>query len=146
MNVLLIEDSPTEQILFREHLAEVNLLMASVLQVASSIAEGKAALESTDVVVIDLTLPDADSDQAFEWIKKICNEKPVIIISGTADPKHIVLSGRLGVGFIPKSGMTTEHLYVEILRAQGALAERQLRRRLLTESNTVLSRPVPEKP
>lgn len=100
-NVLLIEDSPAEQGLFRELIARKNLPYD--LMVSSSVAEAKDTLASAetkfDVVLADYRLNDGT---AFDVIGQI-EDTPIIFITGWGNLEIAVKAIRAGAAdFIEK--------------------------------------------
>jgi len=86
IKILVVEDNPGDEFLLTELLVnagfdkELLLTVASVRE-AINILQKKAI----DITLLDLSLPDADGINTFEKIKQSAADKPVIILSGTAD-------------------------------------------------------------
>ncbi len=86
IKILVVEDNPGDEFLLTELLVnagfdkELLLTVASVRE-AINILQKKAV----DITLLDLSLPDADGINTFEKIKQSAADKPVIILSGTAD-------------------------------------------------------------
>ncbi|MHA2231606.1 MAG: response regulator [Candidatus Hodarchaeales archaeon] len=99
-SVLLIEDSPAEQGLFRELVARKKLPYD--LMVSSSVAEAKETLSEAkfDVVLADYRLDDGT---AFDVIGQIDEDTPIIFITGWGNLEIAVKAIRAGAAdFIEK--------------------------------------------
>ena len=86
IQVLLIEDNPTDALLLREAVAE-DALAFFEFTIAESLKSGLEFLQQDyfDVVLLDLGLPDSQGLKSFELVNRAFPEKPVVVLSGTAD-------------------------------------------------------------
>lgn len=81
--VLIIEDSPSDAGLVREHLAAARSAERFHMEVAEDLQAGLARLakEVFDVVLLDLNLPDSFGLETFESLHARHPELPVVIMS-----------------------------------------------------------------
>jgi diguanylate cyclase (GGDEF)-like protein len=86
IHVLLIEDNPTDVLLLREAVGE-DALASFEFTIAESLKLGLDFLrnEQFDVILLDLGLPDSQGLSSFESVSSAFPEKPVVVLSGTAD-------------------------------------------------------------
>lgn len=103
MKVLLVDDHT----LFREGLA---LLLAHVddhVQVlhAATLQQAAAALpQAPDLVLLDLVLPDARGLDGLFELRRMTEDIPVVVLSGTEDPATMRACIDAGaMGYIPKT-------------------------------------------
>jgi diguanylate cyclase (GGDEF)-like protein len=86
IQVLLIEDNPTDALLLHEAVA-ADALASFEFTIAESLKSGLEFLHQDhfDVVLLDLGLPDSQGLKSFELVNRAFPEKPVVVLSGTAD-------------------------------------------------------------
>jgi PAS domain S-box-containing protein len=98
LHVLLVEDSPSDAALLQE-----NILLSGArdisIRVAKSLHEAAAHLrgDHTDVVLLDLTLPDSSGLDTVRWARRVCSSLPVIVLTGVDDEKTGNQAVRMGV-------------------------------------------------
>ena len=88
IQILLIEDDFADAMLVQEYLSESDLEYK--LTHVENIADGIATLsraESYDILLLDLTLPDATFLQGLERISTVSDQLPIIILTGLNDKK-----------------------------------------------------------
>lgn len=98
IEVLLVEDSPTDALLLRAAL-EADLLSSFIITGAERLREGLAELQRTpgfDVALLDLGLPDSQGLETFTQIHRLAPDLPVIVFSGNADEADAVAAVRGG--------------------------------------------------
>ena len=85
LRILIVEDSADQVHLLKQLFAMAD--GAFELQVAGSLAETRVRLgeEKTDVVLLDLTLPDSTSLQTFARVNEMAPTLPVVVMSGLQD-------------------------------------------------------------
>nr|WP_276510193.1 ATP-binding protein [Longimicrobium terrae] len=93
----MVEDNPGDARLLRESLREAHSLDFA-LSHAETLAAGLRALEggATDVVLLDLSLPDAHGIETVERMLAAAPALPIIVLSGLADETvavHAVQAG-----------------------------------------------------
>ncbi|HEX8393315.1 MAG TPA: ATP-binding protein [Longimicrobium sp.] len=97
VRILLVEDNPGDARLLRESLREAHSLDFSLVH-ADTLAAGLRALEGEpcDVVLLDLSLPDAHGMQTVERMLAAAVELPIIVLSGLADETVAVQAVQAG--------------------------------------------------
>jgi diguanylate cyclase (GGDEF)-like protein len=88
IQVLLIEDNPADALLLREAVREDGLSTFE-FTIAGSLLAGLEFLRDSwfDVVLLDLGLPDSQGLKSFETVHSAFPEKPVVVLSGSADQR-----------------------------------------------------------
>ena len=97
IQVLLVEDNPTDALLVREELEQANgvgFAVTHVEQLRDAIQRLKTV--HFDVVLLDLGLPDSDGLATFEQLHRACSGVPVIILSGRNDEQMAVMAVQTG--------------------------------------------------
>jgi diguanylate cyclase (GGDEF)-like protein len=86
IQVLLIEDNPTDALLLSEAVGE-DVLASFKFTIAENLKSGLEFLSQDhfDVVLLDLGLPDSQGLKSFESVNSAYPEKPVVVLSGTRD-------------------------------------------------------------
>ena len=86
IQVLLIEDNPTDALLLQDVVGD-DALSSFEFTLAENLKSGLGLLRQDhfDVVLLDLGLPDSQGLQSFEAVNRAFPEKPVVVLSGTAD-------------------------------------------------------------
>ena len=98
LQVLLVEDSPSDAALLQE-----NLLLSGnrniSIRLAKSLREATDLLKDDriDAVLLDLTLPDSSGLDTVQWARRICSNLPVIVLTGVDDEKTGIASVRMGI-------------------------------------------------
>ena len=98
IQVLLVEDNPTDKMLVEDELAHTTgsqFAVAHVDQLNDALA--RLGAERFDVVLLDLTLPDSNGFETFVRLHNAAPETPVVVLSGGAD-------GQLAVQAVPGRG------------------------------------------
>src|ERR1700712_3260833 len=92
LNILVVEDNPSDFVLFEEYLKRTGL-SANPLMHANRMKEALTLLETNnpDLIFIDLALPDSDGIESFNSINKAAPNLSIIVLSGLAD-KQIALN------------------------------------------------------
>jgi signal transduction histidine kinase len=95
--VLLVEDNPGDARLFREYLREAGLLSPAFVHV-SRLEEARRAMEdaSPDVVLLDLSLPDAHGLSTVIGMLEVAGEVPIIVLTGLADTNMAIQAVQRG--------------------------------------------------
>ncbi|MEK7787531.1 MAG: response regulator, partial [Chloroflexota bacterium] len=86
IQILLIDDSPSDVFLLQEMLATVPAMLFA-LTVAPRLGEGLKHLgaQSFDVVLLDLGLPDSQGLATFVTVRDQAPGAPVVVLTGLAD-------------------------------------------------------------
>src|SRR5205085_1104302 len=88
LRALIIEDSPAYAMLVSEMLAEglrgrVETIHSSVLSEASEVL----LAHPIDVVLLDLSLPDAHKLEALQAVQAAAPDVPIVVLTGAEDPE-----------------------------------------------------------
>jgi diguanylate cyclase (GGDEF)-like protein len=145
VRVLLVEDDPDDQLLVREMLREAaaDAVLTSCDRLSAGlepIADGLA-----DLVLLDLSLPDADGLDGLLRLRKLAPEVPVVILTGNTDTQTGVEAVHAGAqDYLVKGEVNGEQLArtmrhaVERQRNERHLAQLALRDPLTNLPNRVL--------
>lgn len=104
MNLLILEDSPSDSLLLTTSLEKITGLQ--VQKVVPRLEEIEPNLEDVDCVVLDLKIPSCSELQIWDLAKKLRSQVLVAIHSGKADPELAYQCGKEGFYFIPKGNLT----------------------------------------
>ncbi len=116
INVLLIEDNPTDVRLVQELLRDAPNGRFTIIT-ASTLAQGLNHLDSDhiDVVLLDLGLPDSQGFDSFRTINTRAPDVPIVVLTVSTDEdlgRRIVLEG--AQQFFSKDVLTPDGAYVEM--------------------------------
>ena len=107
INVLLVEDNPTDALLVRTTLATAREAAFAVTHVSSlerAIQLGKS--REFDVMLLDLGLPDSQDLATFERAHAALSEIPILVLSGLSDDKVAMRAVEVGAqDYLPKCGV-----------------------------------------
>ncbi len=81
--VLVVDDDPAMQALFKQYLKKAGL--ARVVVGTGAEALTKAQKQHFDLVFLDLKLPDIPGDELYGKLKEIHDDLPIVIITGYPD-------------------------------------------------------------
>ena len=149
IKILLVEDNPVEARLLCETLAEVGSTPFEVEQV-ERISEARELLSrtNTDVVLLDLSLPDAHGLESIERIYDAAPKVPIVVLTGLNDEALAVKAVRDGAQDYLIKGqiagpMLERSLRYAIERSRAQNAERLRSRELEALFNiaSILARP-----
>jgi signal transduction histidine kinase len=87
--VLVIEDNRADARLLKELLAEVPG-RPFVLTLAETLADGIAHAESSDVILLDLSLPDAHGRETVERMVAAGRSRPIVVLTGNDDEEAAI--------------------------------------------------------
>jgi signal transduction histidine kinase len=98
VRVLLVEDNPGDARLAKEYLAEQAYGLRSSVHWARTLDEatGELSLGETDIVLLDLSLPDCTGLATFAAVHKAAPHLPIIILSGQSDGELALQTVREG--------------------------------------------------
>ena len=136
-NLLIIEDNPGDFTLIEDYVLEYivfpNIVHASSFLEAKTII-GLKSSPKFDLVMLDLSLPDGDGTNLITEIVGICQECPIIVLTGYTDFEFSVKSLAMGVSdYLLKDELTASTLYKSIIynierkKTQSELEESQKR-------------------
>ena len=82
LRVLLVEDSPSDQFLIREHLydPDINFEVSRAKRLASALR--KLATDRFDCVILDLHLPDGEGVEVIRAVTQAAHEAAVVVMTG----------------------------------------------------------------
>lgn len=83
--LLLIEDNPGDAIIFREKLNESSLDYELVHTMRLDEGLELLSSQSFDLILCDLSLPDADGMEAVVAVRRVARTSPVIVLTGLDD-------------------------------------------------------------
>ncbi|HUF75780.1 MAG TPA: ATP-binding protein, partial [Longimicrobiales bacterium] len=117
LRVLLIEDNPGDARLIREALGEAKGLVVE-LEAAGTLSEGLESLTRrvTDLILLDLGLPDAQGLEGLHAIHAAARQIPVVVLTGLNDENVALTALRNGA-----------QDYIEKHEIGGALLARAIR-------------------
>ena len=101
--ILLIEDSNTDALLIQAHLkkADASFVVRRELTLADGLAH--LARGETDVILLDLNLPDSAGLETFRVLHRRALQTPVVVLSGQDDVELAVDAVSLGAqDYLPK--------------------------------------------
>ena len=131
VNILLIEDSPTDAFLL-ENLVSEEARGSFVFTVKQSLKDGiEAALDSDfDVILLDLNLPDSQGIDTIKNMHEAENEVPIIVLTGLNDEELSLTAMKQGAqDYLCKTNITSTTL----VRAIRYSIERQLLNTIVDE-------------
>jgi PAS domain S-box-containing protein len=143
IQVLLVEDNPTDALVVEDELAHAGSAQFAVEHV-EQLKEALAMLvtQRFDVVLLDLSLPDSHGFETFTRLHDEVPEMPIVVLSGRADEELAVKAVQAGAQDYLVKGRTTEDVLprsiryaIERQRSEKTLAESEARYRLLIEQS-----------
>ena len=86
LNVLVVEDNPSDQFLLEEMLSSSRLRIRKIFK-ASTLTQAKQILTDHEIsfVLLDLSLPDSFGIDTLKNIVSLTQRIPVIILTGLSD-------------------------------------------------------------
>jgi signal transduction histidine kinase len=134
VTILLVEDNPGDARLTRELLAEVDSFECELEHVGSS-AEAVTALERGrfDVILLDLSLPDAHGVDGIAAVQRVAPTLPIVVLTGRSDDGVAIDVLQAGAEDYLIKGMGDGQLMVRAIRYS---IERARGRLLLLDAKT----------
>jgi len=120
LRVLLVEDNPGDARLVQEYLdtypfAPVETQTVDRLELALEVLERRA----TDLIIVDLGLPDADGLTAIETLRHHHISLPIVVLTGMDDSRIAFDAIRLGAQeYIPKQHVNEHNLHRSVRNAR----------------------------
>jgi two-component system, cell cycle sensor histidine kinase and response regulator CckA len=144
IRVLLVEDAPSDARLVQEFLKGADEPGFSI-QTASTLSEAETAVKTrpVDVVVADLTLPDAQGLDAVRRLRGAAPHTPLVVLTGASALEGLDMTAlKLGVqDYLAKDGLEarvlTRALRYAVERARGEAEVRRLNTELESRANAM---------
>ena len=138
IQVLLVEDAPTDALIVREELTPGKSATFTVTHV-ERLAEAFQQLKDRDfgVVLLDLSLPDSDGFETFVRLRKAAADVPIIVLSGRTDENLAIKAVQAGA----QDYLVKGHLDEQVLpRAIRYAIERKRSEEVLRTQSQALER------
>ena len=117
LKILIVEDNSGDFVIIEDYLAEK--IVTTHLKHVKNFVEAKALLsrnKSFDIILLDLTLPDKNGHDLITEMLKICDDIPLIALTGFSDMKFSIQSISLGVSdYLLKNDLTATSLHKSII-------------------------------
>ncbi|MGZ4891371.1 MAG: GAF domain-containing protein [Halobacteriota archaeon] len=116
INVLLIEDNPTDVRLVQEILRGSPSDHFNIIS-ASTLAQGleRIAADHVDIILLDLGLPDSQGFDTFQAVEEHASDLPIIILTVSANEELGIMAIRAGAQrFFSKDVLTPDGAYAEM--------------------------------
>ena len=116
LHTLIIEDSPEDRMTVSRTINKINensLILELAYLEATTLKEGFERLNSNqvDILLLDLSLPDADGMDAISKIKESHPALPIIVLTGNEDEKDSIRAIQAGVqDYLIKKEITPHNL------------------------------------
>ncbi len=96
-HVLLVEDNATDAYILEDLLSNIPGSHFDITHV-TALSEAQAACESRqpDVILLDLSLPDAHGLSTIKELKTVASESPIVVMTGSQDSDTIDLAVQAG--------------------------------------------------
>lgn len=119
INILLIEDSPTDALLMRHHLQSVQEYKFSIEEAASlTAASTKAESLNFDAVILDLGLPESTGLSTFKKAKSSFPDKPIVVVTGDNDRSTLAATMEAGAdNYLIKDALEGNRIAIAVLSA-----------------------------
>jgi sigma-B regulation protein RsbU (phosphoserine phosphatase) len=140
IRILLVEDNPGDARLLREQLREASSLRFDLTHVDRlSEARERVAREGADIVLLDLSLPDAHGLETVRSMLEAAPELPIIVLTGLDDETTAVQAVQAGAqdflvkGQVEGGGLARairyarERKWLDLERARLLASEREAR-------------------
>lgn len=127
IKVLLLEDNPADADLVKEYLEEAGMVCTAHFERLST-ALSYVEVNAVDVILSDLSLPDAQGLEAVLALRKHCPEAAIVVLSGDHDEATAMRAVQLGAqDYLIKGIANLPHLHRTIHYAmEREAAEREL--------------------
>jgi len=119
LNILLIEDNPSDSRIIEEYLKKSENLNYD-LESCIKLREGLNLMEikKFDVLLLDLSLPDSDRENTLKNLKEISKKTPIIVLTGFDDSNFALEALKKGAeDYISKNDLNSSTLTRAILYA-----------------------------
>lgn len=98
LNILVVEDNPGDIILIEEYLRS-KIAHATIHQALNFTDAKKRLLQKNDldIILLDLSLPDAGGESLIRDMITLASETPIIILTGYSDQEFSIKTLSLGI-------------------------------------------------
>ncbi len=112
LRLLLVEDDPIDRRLFEELLREIGMVRYELVSAERAAVAARHLRESPfDLVLTDLSLPDAYGRDTVQQLRAAAPEVPIVVLTGSEYPDLDTSFAGLGVAhYVPKHELTPEVL------------------------------------
>ncbi len=143
LRILLVEDNSNDELLLREMLGAAENLRFT-LTVASRVSEARAEMASKDfdVILCDLSLPDARGLDAVEMLRAMVPVPPIVVLTGLQDEAMAIAAIQAGAQDYLVKDTTGAELLVRTLRHACERARIQEHLRLALVEKDILLREI----
>ena len=143
MCILLVEDNANDELLLREMLNASELLRFT-LTVARSLSEARAEMASKefDIVLCDLSLPDARGLDTVEMLREAVPAPPIVVLTGLQDEAMAIAAIQTGAQDYLVKDTTGAEVLVRTLRHAIERARIQEHLRLALAEKEILLREI----
>lgn len=117
MDILVVEDNPTDFFLFSEYLKLAHVPTNRIYH-AEKLNEALQILQSNnpDLIFLDLTLPDSEGVDSFSTINSMASHISIVVLSGLADTQIALKTIALGAQDYLVKGDFDEKLLLRTIR------------------------------
>lgn len=135
IKVLLIEDNPDDEIIFKEMINKMTDTSFD-MKWERNLTQGLEVMRSNDfdIVILDLGLPESEGIETFKKVIPETQSQPIIVLSGLQDRTPAIKAVEMGAqDYLVKGKIHTDGLYrsiryaIERHQLQRELAEARLR-------------------
>jgi len=143
LRILLVEDNANDEFLLREMLNASGYLRFT-LTVATRVSEARArmAAQEFDVILCDLSLPDARGLDAVEMLSAMVPVPPIVVLTGLQDEAMAIAAIQAGAQDYLVKDTTGAELLVRTLRYARERARIQENLRLALAEKEILLREI----
>jgi two-component sensor histidine kinase len=143
LRILLVEDNTNDELLLREMLnAAENLRFDLTVATRVSEARAKMASKDFDVILCDLSLPDARGLDAVEMLGAMVPVPPIVVLTGLQDEDMAIAAIQAGAQDYLVKDTTGAELLVRTLRHACERARNQAHLRMALAEKEILLREI----
>lgn len=135
LHILLVEDNPGDARLLEEHLRDAPSLAATVERVErlDAVAD-QLKRRRADVMLLDLSLPDAHGMETVRRALEIAPELPIVVLTGLDDEAVAIQAVQAGAQDYLVKGLVDQALLSRSIRYAIERKQHSIRERILTEA------------
>lgn len=114
IQLLLVEDNPTDALIIREELSSGRFQVESVELLSEAV---KLLRErSFDVVLLDLSLPDSDGLETFTNLHELVPHIPILLLTGRSDEQFAIKAVNAGAQDYLVKGLLGDKVLIRAIR------------------------------